>query len=187
MLLALLLSFNLCLNNPIGVLLRESIDTLKAPGTRHHGLSFLGTNTHPRLLGYSDAVFVGDLDDRRSRTGFVYTLGGTALSWGSHRQGSTADLTTRAEFIIACVEFVNKTDSLVKLPVDLGITQDLPIVIHCDNQAALALSKNPDYQNNKHADLKYYYITDARLSGLLDFQYIHTKDQLADVFTKPLP
>jgi hypothetical protein len=68
--------------------------------------------------------------------------------------------------------------------VDLDFTQTLPITVFCDNQAALSLIKNPNYHNKeKHADLKYYYIRDARESGLLEFRYINTKDQLADVFT----
>jgi hypothetical protein len=79
-------------------------------------------------------------------------------------------------------------DWLVRLLIDLGITQELPILIYCDNQAALALIKNPDYQNKgKHADLKYYYIRDARASGLLTFEYTNTKDQFIDVFTKAVP
>ena len=35
------------------------------------------------VKGYVDADLAGDTDSRKSTTGFVYTLGGTAVSWGS--------------------------------------------------------------------------------------------------------
>jgi hypothetical protein len=70
----------------------------------------------------------------------------------------------------------------------MDITQSLPIIIYCDNQPAIALIKNKNYHNTgKHSDLKYYFIREAQDSGLLEFQYIHTSNQLADIFTKGLP
>jgi hypothetical protein len=156
-------------------------------GTRTRGILFPGHNPSLTLIGYSDADFGGDLDDRRSRTGYVYILGEATIAWGSHRQGATADSTQRAE-LIACAEAINWTDWLIKLLLDLDITQNLPITIYCDNQPAIALIKNRNYHNTgKHSDLKYYFIREARDSGLLEFQYIHTSDQLADIFTKGLP
>jgi hypothetical protein len=70
---------------------------------------FPGHNSKLKLFGYSDADFEGDLDDQRSCTGYVYTLGVVAISWGSHRQGAFTDSTTKVE-LIACTESVNKTD-----------------------------------------------------------------------------
>ena len=37
-----------------------------------------------KLLGYVDADLVGDIDSRKSTTRFVFTLGGTAISWASN-------------------------------------------------------------------------------------------------------
>jgi hypothetical protein len=49
-------------------------------GTRTQGILYKGPNSNLRLLGYSDADFAGDLDDRRSCTGYIYTISNTALS-----------------------------------------------------------------------------------------------------------
>jgi hypothetical protein len=117
-------------------------------GTMTYGIKFARLNNPLKLFGYSDVDFGGDLDDRRSRTGYVYTLGGAAITWDSHRQGAFVDSTTRAE-LIACAESVNKTDWLVRLLLDIGITQILPITIFSYNQVVISLIKNPDYQN-KH-------------------------------------
>ena len=134
-----------------------------------YGIKFPSNNTLLKLLGYSDAEFGGDLDNRRSCTGHVYILGDATITWGSHRQGAFADSTTQAK-LISCAKFVNKTDWLVRLLVDIGITQTLPIIVFYDNQAVISLIKNPDYQNKgKHTYLKYYFIRDTQESGLLEF------------------
>ena len=39
-----------------------------------------------KLQGYVDADFAGDIDSRKSTTGFVFTLSGTAISWASNLQ-----------------------------------------------------------------------------------------------------
>ena len=33
------------------------------------------------MQGYVDVDFAGDIDSRKSTTGFVFILGGTAISW----------------------------------------------------------------------------------------------------------
>jgi hypothetical protein len=48
------------------------------------------------MVGYCDADWVGDLEDRRSTTGFVFMMGGGATSWSSKRQPLIALSTTEA-------------------------------------------------------------------------------------------
>ena len=61
-------------------------------------------------------------------------------------------------------------------------------MIYFDNQATLAFVKNPEYhKRTKHINMKYYAIRTYYKDHLLDFKYIHTSEQLADIFTKPLP
>ena len=39
-----------------------------------------------KLEGFVDANLAGDINSRKNTTGFVFTLGGTAISWGSNLQ-----------------------------------------------------------------------------------------------------
>ena len=39
-----------------------------------------------KLQGYVDVDFAGDIDSRKSTTGFVFSLGGIAISWASNLQ-----------------------------------------------------------------------------------------------------
>ena len=41
----------------------------------------------------------GDLDGRKSTTGYVYTLGGTTISWGLKLQKIVTLSTTKAEYV----------------------------------------------------------------------------------------
>ena len=66
--------------------------------------------------------------------------------------------------------------------------QNSSTVIHEDNQACIAQSKNPvNHQRNRHVLLRYHYLRDIVDQGHATLQYIKTKDQLADVMTKALP
>ena len=76
--------------------------------TKQFGLYYHGPSSSPRLIGYDDADYGGDLDDQKSRTGFVYTLGSTAVAWGSHKQGCFSNSTTIVE-LVALAEATKET------------------------------------------------------------------------------
>ncbi|RVW96404.1 Retrovirus-related Pol polyprotein from transposon TNT 1-94 [Vitis vinifera] len=54
-----------------------------------------------KLQGYVDADFAGDIDSRKSTTGFVFTLGGTAISWTSNLQKIVTLSTTEVKYVAA--------------------------------------------------------------------------------------
>ena len=62
-------------------------------------LCFTGASL--KLQGYVDADFAGNIDSRKSTTGFVFTMGGTAISWVSNLQKIVSLLTTETEYVVA--------------------------------------------------------------------------------------
>ena len=63
-----------------------------------------------------------------------------------------------------------------------------PISVYCDNQSAIKLVHNPEFhQRTKHVDVKFHFIRDQQEKGDIDVSYVETENQLADIFTKPLP
>lgn len=61
------------------------------------------------------------------------------------------------------------------------------IPIYCDHNVAISLSKNPTLHSRaKHIEVKHHFIHDHVNKGIVDLQYVNIKDQLADIFTKPL-
>ena len=156
-------------------------------GTITMGLSYSGTSTDLSLQGYCDADYAGDHDDRKSRTGYLFILANAAVAWCSKRQGCTADSTTEAEFV-AMSESVKEAIWLRRLLQSLGFPTTVPTPIFSDNQGAIQLVKNPKFhKRTKHIETKYYLIREKYDNKQIDVFYIHTKQQLADILTKPLP
>ena len=52
-------------------------------------------------IGYIDSDFQSDIESRKSTSGYVFTLGGGAVSWRSVKQSSIADSTIEVEYIVA--------------------------------------------------------------------------------------
>ena len=63
-----------------------------------------------------------------------------------------------------------------------------PIPIFCDNEGAIALSKEPRaHKRTRHIHRRYNYIRDEVMSGSVCINKVHTDQNVADPFTKALP
>ena len=59
-------------------------------------------------------------------------------------------------------------------------------LMSCDNQGAIALSKNPTkHSKAKHIDIRYHFVRECHEKGVLDLKYVPSNDNFADIFTKP--
>jgi hypothetical protein len=57
----------------------------------------------------------------------------------------------------------------------------------CDNESAIRIAENPvEHSRTKHIDIRHHFLRDHQQRGDIEIAYINTKDQLADIFTKPL-
>ncbi|XP_019418558.1 PREDICTED: uncharacterized protein LOC109329342, partial [Lupinus angustifolius] len=104
-----------------------------------------------KVIGYVDSDYAGDLDKRRSLTGYVFTLCGCTVSWKATLQSIVALSTTEAEYI-AVTEAVKEAIWEKGLIEELGIQLE-ETTIYCDSQSAIHLTKNPMYhERTKHID-----------------------------------
>ena len=91
-------------------------------GTAEHGILFSrqpGTNS---VVGYVDADYAGEVDDRRSTTGYVFTLSGGPICWKSTLQSIVAMSTTEVEYM-AVAEAAKEALWLKGLVKKLGLNQ----------------------------------------------------------------
>ena len=62
------------------------------------------------------------------------------------------------------------------------------VILYCDNTSAINISKNPVmHAKTKHIAIKYHYVRELVEDKQVKMEYIHTKEKIADIFTKPLP
>ena len=155
-------------------------------GTRALGLVY-STHGNSQCLGYVDSDYAGDRDKRKSRTGFVYVLGGAAISWQSKLQPLVATSTAEAEYIAAFTAGKEGVWLRRVLCEFLPDHSKQPLTLRCDNQAALAMAGNTtDSNRTKHMDVRFHWLREAIGSGALSMEYVPTQDNAADMFTKPL-
>ena len=112
-----------------------------------------------RSHGFVDADWAGDLDRRRSTSGYVFNLFGGAISWMSKRQAVVALSTTESEYM-AATHASKEAIWLQILCSGIGLVQK-DVRIECDSQSAIFLAKNPAYHSKtKHIDVQYHFVRD---------------------------
>ena len=149
--------------------------------TTSKALCFKGGDTI--LTGYVDADLAGNVDIRRSTTGYVYTLGGTAVSWGSQLQKIVALSTTEAKYVVV-TEASKEMVWLQSLLEELGKKQE-GNVLYCDSQSAIHLAKNPSFHSRtKHIQLRYHFIRSLLEDEILKLEKISGAQNPADMLTK---
>jgi hypothetical protein len=72
--------------------------------------------------------------------------------------------------------------------IDIQVEYDEPIPIYCDNTNDIGISKNPVMHSKmKHVPIKYHFLRKQVAKKNIRVEYMGTKEQVADIFTKPLP
>lgn len=159
--------------------------------TKNYGLTYrtLDQDQDGQLMGFTDSDWAGDRDDRKSTSGYAFTLQGAAICWKSRKQTVIALSSTEAEYI-SCSEAAREAIWLQRLFLDLsGSTPDsTPMLLYADNQSAIKLSENPRFhERTKHIDIRYHFLRQAHENGQITVKYLATADMTADILTKSLP
>ena len=139
-------------------------------------------------VGYTDADYAGDVNNRRITSAYVFILYGGAISWSSKQQRTVATSTAEAEYMAAAA-CVKEAVWLRGLLCDLNVcdVSDAQL-LYTDNQAALSLLKNPQVSGRaKHIAIHYHFARERVQMNEVVFEYISTSEMVADALTKALP
>jgi hypothetical protein len=133
-------------------------------GTLDHGLWYRSDHEFG-LYGYSDLDWADNIPDRKSTSGYCFSLGSSMVSWSSKKKSCVALSTAETEYVVACAarrEVVWLRKLLSRL-FGLGLEETC---IWCDNQSCMKLSENPVFHDrSKHIEIRYYYIRDMVQRG----------------------
>ena len=155
-------------------------------GTADHGLAFT-PNASGDCVGYSDADWGGDLNDRKSTSGYLFLISGGAVSWRSKKQTCVALSTAEAEYV-ALASAAQEATWIRQLTAVLENRQQETVTVFEDNQSAICMTKNPQFHGrSKHISIKYHFIRDQVNEGIVKLEYCPTKEMVADMMTKGLP
>jgi hypothetical protein len=142
------------------------------------------------VVGFTDSDWASDSTDRKSQGGHVFLTchDGGAISWQSRKQDLIALSTLEAEYI-ACSEASREARWLLQLQRDIhGSPSDAsPLPIYCDNQGALThITTGVIKARTKHIDVCYHNSRDLHARKIVDYSYVHTNENAADILTKAL-
>lgn len=154
-------------------------------GTVDNGIEYMKGRSED-LTGYCDADWAGDLNDRKSTSGYVFNICGSPVSWRSKKQTCVALSTAEAEYV-ALTSAAQEAVWLSSLLAEIERKEKEATIIYDDSQSALAMSKNPQFHGRaKHIDIKYHYVREQVDKGTVQLQYCPTEEMLADILTKGL-
>ncbi|GKD53661.1 DNA polymerase zeta catalytic subunit-like protein [Tanacetum coccineum] len=144
---------------------------------------------HPIVIeGNSDENWISDIKDSRPTSGYVFTLRGAAISWMSSKQTVIAKSMMESEFItlVKCEEEAEWLRQFI---------EDIPrwpksitaISIHCDSQSKIGRAHSIMYNGkSKHIYRRHNSIQQLLSIGVISIDYVKSKDNIADMFTKGL-
>jgi hypothetical protein len=152
---------------------------------------------------FADADFAGswcpenaerDESTARSRTGYLLKYANCPIVWASKMQTEVALSSTESEYIalsqslrevIPMIEFIKElTTAGIKFNIGVPVTK---CTVFEDNNGALEMAQTPKMRpRTKHINIKYHHFRSAVQRGDIEIEKIHTSEQEADIFTKPL-
>jgi hypothetical protein len=164
----------------------NNIDTLKEL-TTNNKLSQPQKLSELQLVGYTDADWGADKNDRKSLSGGVVYLHGGPISWWVSKQKSVSLSSMESEIyaLSLCGKSIKGTQILLE---SIGIIIDQPTTIYCDNNATIEIATNHVYRERaRHIDIRDNFIRDLVKKNIVKVTRIDTKENMADMFTKNLP
>jgi hypothetical protein len=146
----------------------------------------------PQLIGYADADFTNDEDDRKSYSGYCFFISSNSspVLYSSKKQTLVAQSTMESETIALSLA-AKEALWLHSLCHELGVFGDQPSppvpLIKSDSESALKAIKNPVFHaRTKHFDVRHHFIRDVTSKGEISTGYVPGDENPADIFTKSL-
>ncbi|GKE33796.1 hypothetical protein Tco_1453118 [Tanacetum coccineum] len=155
-------------------------------GTINYGLSYMG---YPSVLeGYSDASWINHVENSSSTSGWVFLLGGGAISWASKKQTCITGSTMEYEFV-ALAAAGKESEWLRNLIHEIPIWPKpiAPISIRCYSAPTMAKAYSQIYnRKSRHLGVRHSMIRELIINGVITIEFVRTQHNLANHLTNGL-
>ena len=114
-------------------------------------------------------------------------MGKRLITWTSKKQSCTLQSTAEAEYVAATI---NCTNIVWIKHLLQGMKEEVIelVILYCDNTSAINISKNlVMHAKTKHIAIKYHYVRELVEDKQMKMEYVSSKEQIIDIFTKVLP
>ena len=124
---------------------------------------------------------------KKNTSGGAFFLGKGVVSWTSKKQNCTSQSTTEAKYVAVAINYSNIV-CFKQLLEGMKVEIKELVVMCCDNTNAINISKNPMmHSKTKKISIKYHFVRELVQDKEIRLEYVHTKEQIVDIFTKTLP
>ncbi|GJU64483.1 zinc finger, CCHC-type containing protein [Tanacetum coccineum] len=172
------------------------------PGTQHWKaiqwvLKYLKKTMDYRLMytgyplvleGYTDATWISNTEDNSSTSGWVFLLGGGAISWALKKQTCITSSTMESKFV-ALAAAVKEAEWLKNLLFEIPLRSKpiAPISICYNSAATLAKAYSQMYNGkSRHLGVRHSMIRELIMNGVVSVEFVRSQQNLADHLTKGL-
>ncbi|GJZ68998.1 zinc finger, CCHC-type containing protein [Tanacetum coccineum] len=140
------------------------------------------------LKGYTDASWINNTEDNSSTSGWIFLLGGGAISWASKKQTCITGSTMKSEYV-ALAAAGKKVEWLKNLLLEIPLWSKpiAHISIHCDSVATLAKAYSQMYNGkSRHLGVRHNTIRELIMNEVVSIDFVRSQQNLADHLTKGL-
>lgn len=154
-------------------------------GTQNAGIEYI-ENGNREPVFYCDADFAGDIDTRRSTTGYLAIFANGPILWKCQKRSLVTLSSSEAEYVAIC-STAKEMVWLRKLAIELNTMQQRPIKLLSDSQSALKIAKSEKVaQRTRHISAQEAYLKELMEKGIINIEHVKGDENLADGLTKPL-
>ncbi|KAI3467948.1 hypothetical protein Pfo_024611 [Paulownia fortunei] len=140
----------------------QVIGGIYVSGTADFGIWY-SNDTNADLVGYSDADWAGDVENRKSLIGGCFYLGNNLISWYSKKQNYVS---------LCCSQFLWMKQMLEDYRI-----KESSLIVYCDNSSAINISKNRvQHSRTKHIDIQHHFIRDLIERKVVTIDYVTTEN-----------
>ncbi|CAL1368767.1 unnamed protein product [Linum trigynum] len=157
-------------------------------GTLGYGIWYQKGQDEDCLVGYTDSEYAGDLNDRKSTSGYAFFLDGGVVLWASKKQPVVTLSTIEAKFVAASYTAA-QCIWLRRILEHMGWETSVKKAtrVYCDNSSTIKLSRNLIlHGRSKHIDVRFHFLRDLVKDEVIELMHCGFEEQAANILTKAL-